>query len=125
MSFAFIEAHSDEFSLVRMCEILGVSSSGFCAWQHREPSQRDHDNRALVVSIREVYEHSRQTCGSPRVHAELKNNGQRVSRHCVARLMRLYGMRAKRKQRYKTPTQRPLILNLLPISLLKTLRNYQ
>jgi len=56
--------------------------------------------------IRQIYEQSRQTYGSPRIHAELQAQGQSVSRKRVARLMRLNGIQARRKQRYKTTTKR-------------------
>lgn len=106
MTFKFIAAHRDEYRVSRMCEVLGVSSSGFYAWQDREPSIRDQENAALVIDIRQVYTHSRQTYGSPRIHAELRAMGQSVSRKRVARLMRINGIQAKRKQRYKTTTKR-------------------
>lgn len=106
MIFQFISDHRNEFGIGRMCKVLAVSSSGFYAWLKREPSRRQHENAALVSDIHQIYEHSRQTYGSPRIHAELRARGQVVSRHRVARLMQLHGIRAKRKQRYKTTTQR-------------------
>jgi transposase InsO family protein len=106
MTFEFIAAHRDEYRVSRMCEVLGVSSSGFYAWQDREPSMREQENAALVIDIRQVYDHSRQTYGSPRIHAELQAMGRSVSRKRVARLMRINGIQAKRKQRYQTTTRR-------------------
>ena len=106
MTFQFIANHRDEFCVGRMCEVLAVSNSGFYAWLKREPSVRQQENEALVVGIRQIYEFSRETYGSPRIHAELRASGQEVSRKRIARLMRLHGIQAKRKQRYKTTTQR-------------------
>jgi putative transposase len=106
MTYEFIAEHRDEFSVQRMCEVLDVSGSGFYAWLDREPSPREQANEALVIDIREIYKTSRQTYGSPRIHAELQAQGKTVSRKRVARLMRLNGIRAKRKQRYKTTTKR-------------------
>lgn len=106
MTFQFISDHRDEFGVGRMCEVLAVSNSGFYAWLNREPSVRQQENEALVVDILQIYAHSRETYGSPRIHAELRAKGQDVSRKRVARLMRLHGIQAKRKQRYKTTTKR-------------------
>ena len=106
MTFQFISDHRDEFCVDRMCEMLAVSNSGFYAWLQREPSRRQQENAALVIDIRQIYEDSRETYGSPRIHAELRAKGQEVSRNRVARLMRLHGIQAKRKQRYKTTTKR-------------------
>lgn len=69
-------------------------------------SQREQANKALVMDIRQIHETSRQTYGSPRIHAELQAQGKTVSRKRVARLMRLNGIRAKCKQRDKVTTQR-------------------
>ena len=105
MIFQFMAEHQGEFGVTRMCDVLKVSSSGFYARLNREPSVREQENAALVVAIRQVYERSRQTYGSPRIHAELQTMGKVVSRKRVARLMRLNGIQARRKQRYKTTTR--------------------
>ena len=114
MTYEFIAAHRDEYCVSRMCAVLGVASSGFYAWQDREPSTREQENAALVIDIQQVYDHSRQTYGSPRIHAELQALGRSVSRKRVARLMRVHGIQAKRKQRYKTTTQRNPSLDPAP-----------
>jgi len=106
MKFAFIEHHRDEFSIVQMCELLAVSSSGFYAWLGSEPSRREQENRGLTEQIRVLHQRSRQTYGSPRIHADLQEMGQRVSRKRVARLMREAGIQARRKQGYKSTTKR-------------------
>jgi transposase InsO family protein len=106
MTYEFIASHRDEYRVFRMCKVLGVSSSGFYAWQDREPSMREQENAALVIDIRQVFDRSRQTYGSPRIHAELQAMGRSVSRKRVARLMRINGIQAKRKQRYKSTTKR-------------------
>lgn len=106
MRFAFIEQHRAEFSVTRLCQVLEVSSSGFYAWRERKPSPREQENTHLVEHIQAIYEHSRQTYGSPRIHAELQALGIPVSRKRVARLMRQQGIAARHKRRYKTTTRR-------------------
>lgn len=106
MKFAFIAEHREEFSVYRMCELLDVSRSGFYGWLEREPGQREQDNEALLLEIQHIYEHSRATYGSPRIYAQLRAEGKSVSRKRVARLMKINGMQAKRKQGYKTTTTR-------------------
>lgn len=106
MTFAFIHKHCEEYAVREMCEVLDVSSSGYYAWLRHQPSQREQDNEQLVMSIRDVYQWSRQSYGSPRIQAELEARGQVVNRKRVARLMRQNGIRAKRKQGYKTTTHR-------------------
>jgi putative transposase len=72
-----------------MCRLLRVSRSGFYAWQHRAPSARAQRDAALRERIRQVHAASQGTYGAPRVHAELKEQGEHVGRKRVARLMRL------------------------------------
>ncbi len=101
MKYQFILKHRYEFSVSRMCHVLDVSKSGFFAWLNREESQRKREDAKLLRKIREVFLGSDRTYGSPRVWADLCAKGWRVSRKRVARLMRLAGMYAIRKQGYR------------------------
>lgn len=75
-----------------MCRVLGVSRSGYYAWQHRPPSARSEADAALQRRIEEIHDDSRGTYGRPRIHAELAAEGVRVSPKRIARLMRLSGI---------------------------------
>jgi transposase InsO family protein len=87
-----------------MCKVLKVSPSGYYDWLNREPSQRQRANDALVVAIRREFETSRQTYGSPRIHAALNQQGVRVSRKRVARLMQQEGLVGTRPRRTRPRT---------------------
>jgi putative transposase len=106
MRFTFIEQHRTEFSISCMCKMLDVSSSGYYAWRERQPSPREQANERLVEHIRKVHQHSRHTYGSPRIHAELQDQGITVSRKRVARLMRQHKIIALHKRRHKMTTRR-------------------
>lgn len=67
--------------------MLGVSRSGYYAWRDRPPSKRNRENATLTEQIREIHERSRETYGSPRVHAELRTLGTRCGRKRVERLL--------------------------------------
>jgi putative transposase len=71
-----------------MCRVLGVSSSGYYAWQGRGPCARARKDEILSVQIKTIHKRSRGTYGVPRVHAELRDQGICVGRKRVARLMR-------------------------------------
>jgi transposase InsO family protein len=92
-------AHESEYDVKRMCRVLGVSRSGYYAWRSRPKSQRAQANEKLLVRIREEYQLSRKTYGSPRIHAILHKKGVRCSRKRVARLMRLDQIAARRARR--------------------------
>ncbi|HNB53357.1 MAG TPA: hypothetical protein PK530_15505 [Anaerolineales bacterium] len=53
-----------------MCAVLAVSPSGYYAWCVRPVSHRAQANAALLTESRAVYRTSRQTYGSPQVHAD-------------------------------------------------------
>ena len=79
----------------------GVSPAGFYAWLGRDPSPRRTEDTALAEQIRQVFEDSRQTYGSPRIHAALRQQGQAVGRRRVERLMREQGVRARSARIYR------------------------
>jgi putative transposase len=73
-----------------MCRVLGVSRSGFHAWQARPAPPQAVADQALAVRIAEIHKDSLGTYGSPRVHAELRlEDGIGVGRKRVERLMRV------------------------------------
>ena len=78
---------------VTMCGLLGVSTSGYYAWQGRAPSARAQSDGAMLDRIRDIHRTSRGTYGAPRVHAELVAQGHAVGRKRIARLMRRAGLR--------------------------------
>ena len=84
--------------------MLKVSPSGYYDWRGREPSQRQRANDELLVAIRREYAASRQSYGSPRIHAALKHLGMPVSRKRVARVMRVHGLVGKAPRRKRPVT---------------------
>jgi transposase InsO family protein len=109
--------YRDEFPIPRMCRVFEVSPSGYYAWRERPASQRSLGNQALLQEIKDIHHMSRQTYGSPRVHAELLARGFSASKNRVARLMRAAHIRARRKKkRTQTSDSRhnyPVAPNLL------------
>ncbi len=97
-----METHRGEFRIGTMCEVLGVSRSGYYAWRRRPRSLRDEINAKLTETIRRIHEESRRIYGSPRVYAALRRRGIACGRHRVARLMRDEGIRSKTKRRFRS-----------------------
>jgi len=106
MKFQFIEDYRDEFPIVRMCEVLEVSRSGYYAWRDRPPSAREMANQELYTEIKRVYAENHGTYGSPRIYQALQKEGVACSENRVARLMRAHDLQAKPRAQYHSTTQR-------------------
>ncbi len=104
MRFAFIQTEKACFPVALMCRVLQVSRSGFYAWRSRPPAARTQQDQRLAISVATIYAQSRGRYGSPRVHAELREGGQRTGRKRVARLMLMQGLRARPRRRYRCTT---------------------
>lgn len=87
-----MRAHQATYPIATMCRVLGVSTSGYYAWQQRRVSARKLADAVLTARIREIHARSRQTYGAPRIHAELKAQAVAIARKRVARLMRHAGL---------------------------------
>lgn len=88
MKFAFIDAGKASFPISRMCHVLGVSQSGFFAWQERPACRRQQQDMVYLAHIRTAFALSNGTYGSPRMHRDLVDEGHEIGRHRTARLMR-------------------------------------
>jgi putative transposase len=104
MRYRFVAAERASYPVRLLCRIVGVAVSGFYAWLRRAPSRRRADDRRVSERIEEVFTSSRQTYGSPRIHAELRDAGIRISRKRVARLMREGGLTAAIRRRFPRTT---------------------
>jgi len=86
-----------------MCRALGVSASGFYAWLRRGPSARLTSDELLAARIQSIHVEARSTYGVPRVHAALEDEGERVGKKRVARLMKMLDLEGiTRRKRYRT-----------------------
>ncbi len=101
-----MKANQAEFPVRVMCRVLGVSPSGYYDWRDRALSARAVADAALIERIKAYHRASRCTYGSPRIHADLAEEGYRVSRKRIARLMRLAGLEGVSRRRRCRTTRR-------------------
>ena len=87
-----------------MCRVLTVSRSGYYAWLKRPTSSREMADQELSQQIKEIHQQSRQTYGSPRIQAELAENGVNCGHKRVARLMRDEELCAKQSRKFRVTT---------------------
>ena len=104
MKYECIEGQRQWFPVLMMCRLLDVTASSFYAWRRRGPSRRAKEDERLKRRIGEVHAESDGVYGSPKVLDELLDDGERVGKHRVARLMRELGLKGCPKKRYKVTT---------------------
>ena len=94
-----IRVEKAHFPISLMCRVLGVSRSGYYAWERRSTSRRTRSDAELLEKIKVIHKRSRGLYGSPRIHAELQKQSYHVSRKRVARLMTQAAKRAPSRRR--------------------------
>ena len=104
MRFAFIAREKACYPVALMCRVLKVSRAGYYAWCKRPTAHHTQEDQRLGLEIAAIYRESRGRYGSPRVHFELRERGQRIGRKRVARLMRTAGLRAREHRRFRCTT---------------------
>ncbi len=101
-----MKEHQAVYPIRAMCRVLGLSPSGYYAWLRRPMSARARRDAELTAKICEVYKTNRCVYGRPRIHAELKDQGERVSGKRVACLMRQAGIQGVSRRRNGPKTTR-------------------
>lgn len=122
MKYAFIQAHRKTYRINRLIAALEVSPSGYYGWLARPESQRSKSNRALVTKIHLFHQASRKIYGSPRIHKDLEDCGERVGVNRVARLMRKNGIQAKMAKKFVLTTDSKHTLHPVPDRLQRDFR---
>jgi putative transposase len=84
--------------------MLGVSASGYYAWQDRPLSKRAQEELRLEVEIKAAHKRTRQTYGPERLQCDLSKYGVRVGICRIKRIRKKLGIRCKQKRKFKATT---------------------
>lgn len=104
MKYAFIDDECDNYTVTRLCRVLGVSRRGYYDWIDRPDSTREQANKQLLVKIKCIFKENKEVYGSPRIHRELNETGHACSLNRVARLMRKAGIVPKTVRKFRITT---------------------
>jgi len=88
----------------RMARLLEVSRSGYYAWAQRPPSKRAVRAERIEAKVAWFHGDSDEVSGAPRILADLREDGETISRKTVAKTMRKLGLRGICPKRWKTTT---------------------
>jgi putative transposase len=112
-----IKSNMKNYSVKLMARVLSVSTSGYYAWATKPPSLRAQRNIHLTDKIKSIFDDEKQRAGSRRITKRLQVEGEILSRHRVAKIMRTNGWRARAARKYKATTNSkhnlPVAPNLL------------
>ena len=103
MKFAFVAKHRGIWPAAWLCEALGVSRGGFCAWLTRPPSARARGDEELAAKVRASFLASDRTYGARRVWRDVLADGVSCGLHRIERLMRRQALRARPRRRRLPP----------------------
>lgn len=99
--FEFIAMNHNRFGVQYLCEHLKVSRSGYYAWLNRKEPKRMKEDVELLKAIERIFNDSRETYGSPRIHQALRRENKCVGRKRVERIMREAGLKARSVRIYR------------------------
>ena len=99
-----MKQNKDRCSVAKMAKELGVSRSGYYAWEKRGPSPHEQKDMELSFLIMQIFKKHHRRYGSPRVWEELKGLGIRVGRKRVERLMRERKLTARQRRKWVNTT---------------------
>lgn len=117
MRYRFISAEKANFPLTMLCRVMKVATSGFYAWEKGPRSSREQENEKLLGLVREIHRLSDQTYGSRRMAKALTARGVPCGRARARTLMKLAGVKVRKKKRFRATTDSkhklPVAPNLL------------
>lgn len=81
-----------------MCHVLNVSRSAYYSWLKQKPKTNIHS--CIESDVMKIFQKSKATYGSPRVHQSLLESGVVVSKSSVSRVMRQLKLKARARRKY-------------------------
>jgi len=108
--YRFIEAEKHQHAICLLCRVLEVSRAAYYRWKASPVSDRAAANLVLLRKIRKAHSESDGKYGSPRICAELQDQGVKASRGRIARLMAasgIVGVRGRRRIRTTIAAKKP------------------
>lgn len=117
MRYQFIDTVKKAYPLTLLCQVMRVSRSGFYSWKNRGKSLRQREQERLIPKVKAIHRQTRQSYGARRISEELEAQGESCGRTKAGTLMKLAGVEAKQKKKFKATTDSkhnlPVAPNLL------------
>ena len=95
VKFNFIKCNSDQFAVLMMCRVMGVSPSAYYAWANHPGQLISSETLRLHRQAKKIFEDSRGSLGNREWMKKLRGEGFQVGRCKVRRLMKTLGLAYK------------------------------
>ena len=100
-----------------MCQVIDISRSGYYTWKTGDKSPRQQEREGLIPKVKAIHRQTKGTYGARRISEELKSMGEHCGRTKARTLMKLAGVKARQRKRFKVTTDSkhnyPVAPNLL------------
>lgn len=96
-----IKENTSHFDVKQLCDAYNIPRCSYYAWLNRGISKRKRENMYYAERITSVFEEYKHRYGSPRITAELRDEGLKIGKNRVCRLMKIQGLSADRKKKRK------------------------
>ncbi|WP_369828711.1 IS3 family transposase [Cryobacterium sp. M91] len=103
-AFELMLAEKTNFTITRMVRLLEVSRSGYYVWLDRKPSDRMIRREGIDQKVAWFHGDSDEVYGSPRILADLRADGETISRKTVAKTMQRLGLVGICPKKWRTTT---------------------
>lgn len=104
MTKKFIEDNKYKFSILKICEALGVSRTTYYRRKKQELSNTETRIILLKQEITSIFYEFKQRYGYVQITKELEDRGFKISRGHVSNYMKALGLRTKVKRKFKATT---------------------
>lgn len=124
-----IRENAAKYSVEKMCELYGVSRSGYYNWLNAasKQSKQAQEDAILLKKIESIYTANQKRYGVPRIQRALREKEIRCGKNRIARLMRSANLFGLGRRRFRNTTNSnhslPIAPNLLNRDFAATLAN--
>lgn len=92
---------AENYPIEATCKATGISRSGYYAHKKKPERSLRKGDQELRPKVRQMFEKSRGTYGTPRIRMELAREGKQHGRRRIGRLMREQGLKARSKRQWR------------------------
>ena len=108
MKYEAIRTNSPEFSVAKMCKVLGLTAGSYYNWLRRldEKERKKFTERKLIEIVRKLFTENKKAYGYRKMQRVLRKEGITISEYKVRKIMRENGLYPQYLDKYKVPRRR-------------------